>query len=680
MNRKASIVILSSILSLSLFSCKGYVEGKIVFELNGGSFSSEFNYKELTGKMGEIVEYDIPDPVREGYEFVGWRTMMNGAYQAINGEEGEDGSIQYRYPAGTVTWYAYFEPQIDIHFDLTDGTEANGHLIAPENEGANFDSERGVLTGYTSKAIPSVSFLPTAEADNMDFRYWYTEYPLTQVTDEENGTVHYVLDENGEKGEYPFEQSFGSPGIIGSGMVFPQIEEGETFTLYAKWDVDPVLTIHYNLDGIADSAIPVSTEESLSDVIIETVNSHLEFDGAALGESGTQTILDGAKRFAGFYTDSALTTLFPLDTTTEIQGDGLELYVKWEDRIRIHLDYGEGRIPGKNESTEDIEGYYVGDVLGEEFLTDHTPSKADSVFSGFTLYSSPFDIANTPLPVPAIGNVLNFVATYTDYPELTLVIDYPDDKEDVVVSRSRHPEGSDISSAISSAIDQIEDGYAYMGVFQSTSGSSEGTEFGIQDMPNEDTTLLIRAGYPMAVHVNSLFGEYGGSSYVQGEIEGYSGNFLFGNAYDAATGSYLPESFDVDTLRYADRSLTKDGATYFYDGLYLDENFTTPFSVAASEVSTTQVTRTYWQKFTKAVTLHFYAQDGTSLNLSLEVLPGATVESFAADIENVLSTMPGFEQSQSYSLYVRQEYNGAMQDFLLENLPTTDADVYVHLL
>ena len=165
MKRKASVVILSSVLSLSLFSCNNQsFSGTIVFDLNEGTFPSSFNKTSLVGKPGDRIDASIiPDPTREGYEFVGWRTLVGDHYENISFQIGEDGKEYTWYPYGTATWYAYFEPQVQIHFDLTDGTsERNASLVAPVRGAESFDSANGLLNGYTSKVIPSTEYLPTA--------------------------------------------------------------------------------------------------------------------------------------------------------------------------------------------------------------------------------------------------------------------------------------------------------------------------------------------------------------------------------------------------------------------------------------------------------------------------------------------------------------------------------------
>ncbi len=667
MKRKASIVILSSAVSLSLFSCNNQsFSGTIVFDLNGGVFPSIFNKTSLVGRPGDKIDASIiPNPTKEGYEFVGWRTLVGDNYQNISFQIGEDGKKYTWYPYGTATWYAYFEPQVQIHFDLADGTSLNNaKLVAPVRDAENFDAEKGVLKGYTSKSIPSTDYLPTATADHMTFEYWYTEYPLVADEGDVISMTHYVLDTSAEKGEYPFEESFASPSILGSQMVFPEIQEGEEFTLYAKWDEDPSLRIHYGLEGVEDSVIYVGKDQALSEVVMKTFEAGIKTE---LTEDGHRTIQDGAKRFDGFYTDPEFTTPFPIDTTTSIDDGGLDLYVKWADRLHLTFDYGEGSIGDKKSFETD--DYYVGDILGDAFLSEHSPVKENSTFVGYLLGEEAFSISSTPLPQPEDGSLsLTFTASYDDYPELTIVIDYPESSslEDKTLEKLYFQEGSSLAEVIETAKKEIDPDYAFAGLLSRPTADTEGTkeEFGLLVMPSEDTTLFVLAGYPTEVTIHSVFGAYGDpSSYKEGELTGFTNFHQFSG------------SFGLDDIRYEKEECTYQDVLYFFDGLYLSAEMTTPFVNASGTISTDKAEEvSLYQKFTKAITLTLVDEEKNTIG-TVPVLPHGLVSAFQERIEEALKDY--LADANGYSLFVTVD--GKDYYALETTLPDTDSVVKVVL-
>ena len=674
MNRKASTVVLTTLLSLSLFSCNQFVKGTIKFELNGGSFPNDFNVDFLQGQAGPRVQ-EIPDPVREGYEFVGWREKsVDGKYNAIKiNLDDKTGEEYYLYPYGEVTFYAYFEPEVQIAFDLTDAKDNGGALIAPKL-GTGFSLETGTLSGYTSKAIPSVDYLPTATGEHLTFEYWYTKYPLVRVADEEAGTVHYVLNGEAEEGEYRFDQAFATDegSLFGNGMVFPEIGAGETFTLYAKWDEDPRVTVHYNLEGVEDSSFLIGVEDSLQSALSDAFEERLGID---LVSDGYKYIQDGAKRFGGLFLDADLTTPFPIDTTTPVTDDGLELYVKWCDRLHLEFDYGEGKVG--QESSAETDAYYVGDILGETFLQDHSPSKENSTFSGYLLDGKRFDIVNTPLPQPKDGDTLIFVASYEDYPELTIVIDYPGTLADETVFTGYFDVGEDVSAPLRTAIDSLEDeaefGYAGLESKPSEDADAQRETFGIRVMPSEDTTVYVMAGYKTKVEITTKWGTRTETAEKYEDVlempEGYQAVSYFGTVYDAKTDSYIPEVFSSEALRYDGTLKGDDGRPYLFDGIFSEASMAegTLFHEAASDVSLQeQKVVSLYQRFTKAIAITLVYEGETCE--PIYVLPNAHVSDCDALIRDAL----GLDEQVSYSLYLQDD--GSPDDGMLvkNRLPFTD--------
>jgi hypothetical protein len=74
------------------------------------------------------------------------------------------------------------------------------------------------------------------------------------------------LDTTKTMGEYRFDKAFAAtdPMSFPSGQV----------TLYAKWEADPTVTLHFNLDGIEDVTFQ-ARNESLKDKVTAAIESAL---------------------------------------------------------------------------------------------------------------------------------------------------------------------------------------------------------------------------------------------------------------------------------------------------------------------------------------------------------------------------------------------------------------------
>ena len=446
----------------------------------------------------------------------------------------------------------------------------------------------------------------------------------------------------------------------------------EGITLYAKWDEDPRVTVHYNLEGVEDSSFLIGVEDSLQTALSDTFKERLGID---LVSDGYKYIQDGAKRFGGLFLDADLTMPFPIDTTTPVTDDGLELYVKWSDRLHLEFDYGEGKVG--QESSAETDAYYVGDILGETFLQDHSPSKENSTFSGYLLDGKRFDIVNTPLPKPKDGDTLVFVASYEDYPELTIVIDYPGTLADETVFTGYFDVGEDVSAPLRTAIDSLEDeaefGYAGLESKPSEDADAQRETFGIRVMPSEDTTVYVMAGYKTKVEITTKWGTRTETAEKYEDVlempEGYQAVSYFGTVYDAKTDSYIPEVFSSEALRYDGTLKGDDGRPYLFDGIFSEASMAegTLFHEAASDVSLQeQKVVSLYQRFTKAIAITL-VYEGEACE-PIYVLPNAHVSDCDALIRNAL----GLDEQVSYSLYLQDD--GSPDDGMLvkNRLPFTD--------
>ncbi len=585
----------------SLISCGNKMTGRILFELDGGIFPSDFGTTSLEGESGTPILTEIPDPVKEGYYFVGWREKSkDGSYRVINKRTYKDGKSYYFYPYVTDTFYAYFEPLSTITFDLNKGDGLMG-LVAPKVDAASFHDNQ--LNGYASKKLLSTDYLPTVEKISEDshltFDGWYTKYPLVGVSDE-NGQKHYSLDSAGEVGEYLFERSFGTDN-----MCFP-ISEDNSFTLYAKWIEDPTVTIHYNLEGVEDSVFQGKgniSKKLMSEIYTKT---GMDFNATDVSHFYNQ---DHTKRFNGIYLDSTMKTRFSLDS--EIVDDNVDLYLGWDDRISVTMDYQSGTVNGKNSDTySDI--YYAGDVLGEEFYKAHIPQASNMTFLGYQLDGKDFNVIRDALP----SHDVTLTATYSNYPTLTLHFDYPtgyEGKQNSTIT-ALYQEGASIEEALAYAKASIIDESITASRFYMLNDGKK-TDFTGDKMPSHDMELYLELDYLPRVTIESYYNPT--SSYVS--LTGEE------TAFYLPVGQTLTETF---MSSYTEKA-TIDGSDFLFDGFYADESLSEkvilPISITPSHDA--KVERTLYRKMTKAVSLTFVEKSSSETIGKVSALSGTSFSS-----------------------------------------------------
>ena len=641
MKRKTPVLLLSLLSSFLLPSCDQYLEGTIHFDLNGGAFPESFHFASLSGESGARIETEIPNPTREGYYFVGWRLQeRDGTYSEINSYlDQQTGESYYRFPYGDVTLVAYFEPLMTLAFDLTEGAERNGTLVAPENA-SYYDATAGVLDGYTTMSIPSTIYLPTASADHLNFQYWYTRYPLVEVTDE-LGTTHFVEDTSSPEGVYRFDTGFEGSDGTSQGMSFPESEDGQ-LTLYASWTEDPSVTIHYNLDGVPDSSFQLAVGEDISQPLVERI---LQDIGIDLSQDGYKYYQDGAidLRFAGAFLDAAFAKPFPFPSTDSAEGnreevpistENVDIYLDWNRKVDLTLDYGEGTLGG--ESSFHSEDYYVGDVLGADFAQQHRPTKENADFMGFTFQGTGFNLALDPLPETEDG-VVTLLASYDDYPELTIVVDYPDSQLNITQESVAVRSGTDLSATIDETVQGLptegRESFSFSGIFyqqlQEDGSYGEKTRFSTPVMPTSDTIVTIEMGYKSVVRIHPMAGAYGETYQefpLSDFVPGYETTRLFGSAFDPAEGTFVPENYDAAVLSPGVSSLEDvlvSGRTYFYEGVFTGADLSSALLPSGAQVSRDQAEVVdVYLKFTQSIDVTVHWEDGSRPDRTVTVLPG----------------------------------------------------------
>lgn len=645
-------ILLSITLLAPLTSCNQYVEGTIYFDLDGGSFTDPtFNTTSLVGEAGTRINIQIPDAYKEGYYFVGWREKDSaGNYREITPKIDEKtGEFYYVYPYGTDTFYAYFEPLVEIVFDLTSATSRNGQLIEPflDPDDSFFDN---VFYGYANKTIPSEDYLPTASGDNLYFLQWYTDYPLVKRDDGNNS--HYYLDTTQPLGEYPFVEQFDS------GMVFPVSPEGEQIVLKASWQEYPKVTVHFNMDDISDESFQVERNATISDELEELMMNKLNLDITAPEDFYLYTSQDGSiYRFDGFFFDSSLTQQFNLNSSLSISD--IDLYLKWSRQIKVTLDYDGGSYNGSSSMSVTA---YEGDTLGDSY-DEISPVKENADFNGFYNGDVKFNFVRDRLP----SADLTLIARYDDYPTLTLSYSYPADYTGDKASDLTFifKENSDITSALEQARAFNKDDTLVVGELY-TLVSGNRTSFTSTIMPEEDTTVYVELLYKPLITLVTLYGKEG--SYQAGE-EGHA-YLSKGENHDSYLDYETVFTSTTSSLNIKNEYVIED-KTYLFDGLYADDSFTSsielPYALPLSSDKRNEAT--IYRKMTESIRLNFFVQNGSeivSLNKYLHVLPNKYLSDYSEELKNLLGEFDHLE--------IRV---GDVYQKLTSFLPNVDSDVLV---
>ncbi len=631
---KIYLSLFSFTLLMPLSSCSNAYTGKIIFELEGGTFTDEsFSTNYLVGEAGTPVRQEIPNPVKEGYFFVGWREKKkDGSYRVINKKLSENGQSYYYYPYGNDTFYAYFEPLVTIQFELgEEGKECK--LVAPKYESENFSN--CTLSGYASKEIASIDYLPSVDtlSSHLNFQYWYSKYPLSSSKDE-NNTTHYQLDTSKEEGVYQFDTAFVN------GMQFLL---DKTITLYPYFTPDPTITIHFNIDGMEDYAF--QAKDSIEEELETVLKSKLGIDYTMAKDVYYYPSDTKKKRFKGFYKNQELTQFFSLDSP--ISTSNLDLYIKWDSKIQITLDYNGGSVDSKE--SEVIDTYYSNDLLGTEFLKAHTPTKENHSFKCFTLDDKEFNFQSEKLPTEDI----TLTAVYDEYPTLNLHYDFPtnflgDDYTDEEYLIEPKKELSSFLDAFKGKVNEDSLCFSYFYTYDSSGKKIDLFE---TEMPDANLDIYCRFDYRSKVIIHT---------YVNSS-----------SAYSEETSLSLQAYFDQGSISENDfptlrDSYSKDGEVYLYDGLYSDSSVTKktafPFSLASNheDINTLDL----YRKMTKSIILTFFYEGETTSDKKLHVIPNGRMEDYLDQIKALVGNYTSLTLS-----------DGRVLSTLV---PNEDTDVYVH--
>lgn len=626
MNGSKSKIVLTALLSFSLFplaSCTSHNKGRIIFNLNGGEFpGQDFSASYLEGDAGTRVEIEIPDPVKKGYYFVGWRELSNdGKYREINLRYDDEGEGYYVYPYGQDTFYAYFEPLATISFDLGEEAIKKGaELVAPKRENSGFDEKTSLLNGYLKKPILSTEYLPTAILENATFDYWYTEYPLVSTSKIVDGAeiYYFVLDTSTEKGIYPFNTGFGS-----SSMEFPQAENEETFTLYAHWTSDPLATIEYNLPDVPLASFYFT--DNFAERLLHEASLVIDPDFAVVGKDSYYYRKNGCdKRFAGFFLDKEFK--FPYYLTSPNPITDISIYYKWQERfdIRIDLDNGAPLVV----CTDCL---YEGDSANMDDRVESAIDLAvreDAIFRCYQLTATSEDLDLTrpiereDLTFENGKYYLDLKASYTDKLEYQFVYDFPSGATESLPTKKYYfEEGQKIERSLEEVVAELENVenpqmYSFKGMYTLNVGRKE--TFDSKIATGGDKTIYLEIDFVGSLIVEDI---------LTLGLESV-------NRYE----TYVPEKLvDEDMIcQNTPSSHQKGTATYLFDGYYGDASLTEeiflPISIEHSH--TDRNIRHIYRKFAKSALLTFKkvgSEDQTML-----VLEGRALSDYKEKIEELL--------------------------------------------
>lgn len=605
MKKKYFLVSILTMSSFLLPSCSNAYTGKIIFDLDGGVFLDEdFSTNFLVGEAGSPITQTIPIPYKEGYFFVGWREKKkDGSYRTINKRLSEDGNEYYYYPYGIDTFYAYFEPLVTIHFDLGEGKE-KGKIIAPKYENENFSID--TLSGYASKTIASTDYLPSVDASEMhlNFEYWYSKYPFTISTDK-NNIEHYSLDTTKSEGVYRFDK-----GTFQNNMEFLL----EDITLYANYTQDPTITIHYNIDGMENYSF--LAKDSVEDELINDMKEKFNIDYSISSENYYYPNDTKDYRFAGFYLDEKFTQVFFI--SSPIYTSSFDLYLKWNKKINLTLDYNGGKVDSKEKET--ISSYYSDDILGLDFYSSHIPSKDDGTFINYIDEESKiFDLRFDALP----SNDLTLKATYQDYPILTLNYDYPSNYtgEKLDAIKYQIAPFKSITDVLKEFKDALNEEKFIGKYFYTLSTDNKKITYQSDEMLDVDLTLYLQVDYVATLNIITYTNE-SGNYLIDEEISPISVSFKEGQNLT---------SQDIPSL---EDEIIIDDNHYLYDELYIDSslNQTVTFPLYKESNHNEIPILTLYRKMTKGIKLTFIYEGETDEIGSLYVIPGSDISKYVDEI------------------------------------------------
>lgn len=597
--------LLTLLMALPLASCNSTSMGTITFELNGGHFTSSNSINQIKGESNTPIKVDFPTAAKDGYYFVGWREKRNGTYSEIHKSKLDDGTEAYLYPYGSTTLYAYFEEEKSISFDVgyTDAT-----LVAPKESAENFDAATKTIKGYVNKSILEDE-LPTATYDKAKFQYWYTEYPLKTMTQEEGNVTYYVLDTSKEKGEYKFTAQFS----LGQ-TVFPSYSNGETFVLHAKWSVNPTVVLDFNLAGVTEYSYQLSNDEEATFETVVKAGLKAKLNA----EYADGKLIYNDKKLAGLYADKSLNDSISLSQKIETD---TTIYFKWADKITVTFDFDGGT------SANGLSAYtaYQGDILDETVYTAYTPTKENADFLYFTLDDQIYHFGTTVLP----NTDCTLKAVYDNYPTLNLTYAFAPGFDATVVTTKMVSYIVKSGNDITAYLDKFKADFATYDLKNSgkalsyyTYQNGQKAAFQGTTMPSGNTSIYLSIGANALVTYKTL--DENGNAVDVKDCSGYCSDT------DRITDYTFTDTTNDHGISYI--KVGEATKQYIYGGLYTDSSMDEDYRITEKRMGQTSAdsipTMTIYRMAIKGIKLTFVDEVGNTIG-SCYVAPGDKVSEYS---------------------------------------------------
>ena len=297
----------------------------VIFDVNAGNDAVQNEPDVVRVDEGTSVSEPTPDPIRDGYDFVGWFTNADGTGSAYDFSSSitTNNFVLYAVWSETVTYYSvildYQGSETNVTLTLAEGQTVD-EPNDPSREGYRFAG------WYIDEAFSSAyNFSTTVDTDFSLYVKWVEQITLNFESNNGSAIDSQVIDINTvasipvapTRVDYTFggwflDEQLSTPFDFDSSL-------SSDTTIYAKW-VDssaPTFTVQFDLNYINAPNIDDQT-------IVE---------GAIITQPTTNRT---GYRFAGWYTDQALTTSFSV--STPITAD-LILYAKWIETVILSIDY-----------------------------------------------------------------------------------------------------------------------------------------------------------------------------------------------------------------------------------------------------------------------------------------------------------------------------------------------------
>lgn len=332
----SKLLVLSLLLSLGLFitACGGGekpIETEkytVIFDVNAGDDIVQNEPDTVRVESGKTVSKPSPDPIRSGYDFMGWyeNAEGDGSVYDFSKPVTKNNFILYAKWSVTILYHEVTFDYVDDRADLTLQI-AEGSAVAspqtPTREGYRFDGwfiDAEYSSAYNFDSIVESNFILYAKwiavvSVTFNFNYEGSINPVVQTIDVFGVPTEPTL---------PTRENFNFAGWF-KDEDFTQPYDFETvqssITLYAKW-IDSTSSNTFSVEFV------FNYEGAPANVLLEVVEG-----GVIVQPNTTRTNY----RFQGWYLDNE-TFLNRFNTSTPVTDD-LVLYAKWARVYQLSYDY-----------------------------------------------------------------------------------------------------------------------------------------------------------------------------------------------------------------------------------------------------------------------------------------------------------------------------------------------------